>query len=175
MPSRGGMAAHIRGGLRIHCRHVIFATGYEVREILPRGIVHLKSTYAVALGAAGRPLLVGRTIADLADRKPLTSMRDRPPITAFSSVAKTTRRWSRKDETSEFRRRAGVSFNASSGSARGSRSNQHLRGRVYLAARRMASRISVPTNVFRGDSSPSGSGAMESRLPKLRLAWLPIW
>jgi glycine/D-amino acid oxidase-like deaminating enzyme len=48
IPSRGGVAAQIRNGLRIHCRHIVFSTGYEVCEILPRGIVDLKNTYALA-------------------------------------------------------------------------------------------------------------------------------
>ncbi len=32
--------------VRINCRRVFFATGYETRDILPPGIVTLKSTYA---------------------------------------------------------------------------------------------------------------------------------
>ena len=36
-----------RGG-KVIAKHAVFATGYESQEFLPRGIVKLKSTYALA-------------------------------------------------------------------------------------------------------------------------------
>ena len=43
-----GLILRTSRGMSIRARHVVFATGYEMPPDLPRGLVHLSSTYALA-------------------------------------------------------------------------------------------------------------------------------
>jgi glycine/D-amino acid oxidase-like deaminating enzyme len=66
---RRGVTVHTDRNTRIQCRRIFFATGYETRDILPPGLVNLKSTYA----------FVSTPVADLSfwkDRTLLWSMGD---------------------------------------------------------------------------------------------------
>ena len=47
-PGRGGVRLKVATGQTIHAAHVVMATGYESQEFLPRRIVQLKSTFALA-------------------------------------------------------------------------------------------------------------------------------
>ena len=169
IPSPGGVATQIRNGLRIRFRHFVFATGYEVCEILPRGIVDLKSTHAVAsepiadpswwaehplIWQTGNPYLYARAISD---NRVLIVGRRRD-----SGVKKKGR--TNRVEKQEYHRTLSAAL------PRGSRSNPHLRGWAVSARQTMAFRKSVSLSVFHEDCSPSGWGAMESRSPKSRLA-----
>jgi glycine/D-amino acid oxidase-like deaminating enzyme len=45
--SKNSVTVHTERGFKIRCRAIMFATGYEVRELLPTNIVRFKSTYAL--------------------------------------------------------------------------------------------------------------------------------
>jgi glycine/D-amino acid oxidase-like deaminating enzyme len=45
--SRSGVAVETDRGPKIRCRSIFFSTGYETRDILPKNLVRLKSTYAL--------------------------------------------------------------------------------------------------------------------------------
>lgn len=78
-PGSKGVRLTTDRGCVVGVRHVVFATGYESRSFLPRGLVNLKSTYALAsepldgfdgwwerclLWETARPYLYLRTTAD---------------------------------------------------------------------------------------------------------------
>jgi glycine/D-amino acid oxidase-like deaminating enzyme len=78
-PRRGKVTVFTDRKVRIVCRKVFFATGYESRGILPSGIVTLKSTYAfiseplpdlgwwtrrALIWGTGDPYLYARTTSD---------------------------------------------------------------------------------------------------------------
>jgi glycine/D-amino acid oxidase-like deaminating enzyme len=46
--NRGGVTATTNGGRRIHCRHLVFATGYELPDGVPHGSHKITSTWAIA-------------------------------------------------------------------------------------------------------------------------------
>jgi len=53
---RGGVIATARNGKRMHCRHLVFATGYELPDKVPRKGHRIVSTWAIATVAQPRRL-----------------------------------------------------------------------------------------------------------------------